>query len=562
MTNTQDPVQLREQKFLTNLVQRKPNWGQILALANNMLQRSDREQLLVQSFNTPLFTEAFKDLEGTQQDVLIMILNYLFPSLSSTLKTISRIPLDSFSKSEDILNFIEAVIQSGLTADIERGVVFILGNTGVGKTSLVNTLKHFIDNSDQTPVPRLAGEHPDLLETEILEVYDEINLEHEKELSVTLKKIGQNASTIEFSETNEGSSEKTKTKKLNLKLVDMGGHQEYYSSSSLFISSSGVFLIAFDSVILISGDIMNSYYSSIGTYVELVWQTTTRENIRPKIALAATKVELSKPSEENFTAVLEFAKVHIASITSENNIFLLNEVLRTSSAQVTKEALRSFHRKVATMNSHPSLRIKPNERRPLSWHKFLGVLQQNPAITLEEAKQRWVAVKNEVGKTSNVSREDLEGLEKLKFFLESAAQIQNQRPINDAPAEDQTDFKTSNSMAEQTRFYNKKTEEISLEDAQKEKNPLPHSPAIRKVRTENPKVEKEKPQATKEKGQIRTDGKTAFKVKKELQTDVLMNEMSTILSYFVSEGEVLWYKEQENLCNILITRPMELVKSL
>ena len=51
-------------------------------------------------------------------------------------------------------------------------------------------------------------------------------------------------------------------------------------------------------------------------------------------------------------------------------------------------------------------------------------------------------------------------------------------------------------------------------------------------------------------------------MKKELQTDVLMNEMSTILSYFVSEGEVLWYKEQENLCNILITRPMELVKSL
>ena len=153
MTNTQDPVQLREQKFLTNLVQRKPNWGQILALANNMLQRSDREQLLVQSFNTPLFTEAFKDLEGTQQDVLIMILNYLFPSLSSTLKEISRIPLDSFSKSEDIHNFIEAVIQSGLTADIERGVVFILGNTGVGKTSLVNTLKHFIDNSDQECLP-------------------------------------------------------------------------------------------------------------------------------------------------------------------------------------------------------------------------------------------------------------------------------------------------------------------------------------------------------------------------------------------------------------------------
>ena len=80
-------------------------------------------------------------------------------------------------------------------------------------------------------MPLLAGEHPDLLETEILEVYDEVSLEHDKELSVVLTKIGEKASLIELSDENAKLSKTgMKMKKLNLKLVDMGGHQEQSSS--------------------------------------------------------------------------------------------------------------------------------------------------------------------------------------------------------------------------------------------------------------------------------------------------------------------------------------------
>ena len=139
----------------------------------------------------------------------------------------------------------------------------------------------------------------------------------------------------------------------------------------MFISSIGVFLIAFDSIILNSGKIGNYYYSSKGTYVDLIWQTTTKEKIQPKIALVATKVEVSRPLEENFTDVLDFAKIRVSSILTEYRIFILDEVLKTSSAEVcTEEALRSFHRKVPTFCFHSSLRMKPDELRPLSWHKF------------------------------------------------------------------------------------------------------------------------------------------------------------------------------------------------
>ena len=156
-----------------------------------------------------------------------MILNILFPSLSSKLNAISSIPLNSFSSSLDILNFIKAVIESGLTADIERGVVFVLGSSGVGKTSLVNTLKGFINNPHETPIPFLSGEHPELLETEILEVYDEISLQQDRELSVVLTKKGKGAGTIRLvDEDEEQSRAGFRAKKMNLKLVDLGGHQE------------------------------------------------------------------------------------------------------------------------------------------------------------------------------------------------------------------------------------------------------------------------------------------------------------------------------------------------
>ena len=152
--------------------------------------------------------------------------------------------------------------------------------------------------------------------------------------------------------------------------------------------------------------------------MDLIWQTTTKEKIQPKIALVATKVEKSRPLEENFAHVLDLAKFHVGSVLSESGILLLDEVLKTSSAEVTEDVLRNFHRIVATLCFHTSLRMKPNELRPLSWHKFLEFLQKLPAVSLQDARQQWLTIKNEVGQTKDISEEDLQGMEKLKVFLE------------------------------------------------------------------------------------------------------------------------------------------------
>ena len=80
--------------------------------------------------------------------------------------------------------YLNALIKSGVAADVERGVVYVMGNTSVGKTSLVNTLKHYIENPTEEPVPILAQKDNKLIETKVLEIYSDVNLRGSRELDV------------------------------------------------------------------------------------------------------------------------------------------------------------------------------------------------------------------------------------------------------------------------------------------------------------------------------------------------------------------------------------------
>ena len=59
------------------------------------------------------------------------------------------------------------------------------------------------------------------------------------------------------------------------------------------MASTGLFLVCFDSTSLDLEAVGNQYYSSVGTYLDLVDQTAARAGIKPKIMLVATKVGIS-----------------------------------------------------------------------------------------------------------------------------------------------------------------------------------------------------------------------------------------------------------------------------
>ena len=466
----------------------------------------DTVQLLKQAFNGTTLNNALGKVKGVQKQVSVMILSLLFPSLLNKLKEVSAIPLGGFETSKDVLNFTEAVINSGLAANVEKGLAFVLGNTGVGKSSLVNTLKRFTENPEEAPIPVLSKEHHHLLETRVLEIYDNIAMEHNRTLDVELSDSLSQVHLIKFvdEELEEGEVGKEKQKKVNVKLIDMGGHHEYFSCSSLFVACSGVFLICFDSSVLSRDDLQDAYFGRIGTFVDLVCQTTKMTGIRPKLALVATKMEMSALSEDSFERILQMTKDHLAYISSQSSVFLVDEVLKTSSAEVTHADLKEFHRKLVTLCSHESLRFKPVEIRPLSWHNFLLAIKEAPMISLEEAKQKWWRIKSSVGEqAANISSGDLVSLAKLRDILQAMVE---------------KDSSSDPVVSSQQSVESQKGLQLTA----------------RIIRGE-----------------------------RKLETvDHLLMEVSSILRTFREEGEVLWYEDIDDLRKTIISRPMDLVRSL
>ena len=210
-------------------------------------------QIIKDEFQAATFQEAFSSLKGLNREVCLMILQQALPGQAEALVKISNLPLDKFESIDITKSYLDAIITSGIASDTDRGIVFLVGNTGVGKSSLANTLKAYIEEPSKNPRAILAGEgqHKDLLETQVLEVYKDMPFQQDQDYSVNLTPTGKGPILVDFIEEKSGGAAAVESKtSVRIKLVDMGGHQEYYACSSLFFSTSGLFLICFNSLLL------------------------------------------------------------------------------------------------------------------------------------------------------------------------------------------------------------------------------------------------------------------------------------------------------------------------
>ena len=209
----------------------------ILLEAEKLLKlphNSKMSTLCKETFGSTSFSRMFSSLIGNQRLFCLMVLSQLFPELTKKIEAnYNNINLKSSKGPDGVLHYFDALIKSGVTENVDRGVVFVLGNTKVGKTSLVNTLRNFLENPDKKPEPVLADETNGLTETQVLEYYDKIKLQHSKKLSVKLTAGANKTELIEFGEDDARGAETKEGTQLNMKLVDMGGHQEYYACSEL-----------------------------------------------------------------------------------------------------------------------------------------------------------------------------------------------------------------------------------------------------------------------------------------------------------------------------------------
>ena len=108
------------------------------------------------------------------------------PNFAKALNALDHIPLARLSNPKEVLTFVDALIESGLADQSDQGLIFVLGNTNSGKTSLVNTFKDFVEHPSEKPRSVLTTPDDNLIETQVLEVYDGLSLKQENAFKVEL----------------------------------------------------------------------------------------------------------------------------------------------------------------------------------------------------------------------------------------------------------------------------------------------------------------------------------------------------------------------------------------
>ena len=311
-----------------------------------------------------------------------------------------------------------------------------------------------------------------------------------------------------------------------------GGHQEYYSASSLFVASTGLFLVCFDSSSLKPDLVWKEFYSRVGTYLDLVDQTAAVAGIKPKIMLVATKVENPEEHQESIDKVLSLAKDQLTSRNSAS--FLVDGVLKTSSKDANKKAFEDMYGMVFCLCTSEELRSKPQEAIPTFWFRLLAALKEKSHTTVDKVIEMLEKIEAEQSGPSNIPREVLESLKKLRevvIFLTKINDSNNSNKGEESKAAQSQP--TVQPSSESSKLTSEPTEvAIDLESGEASApgdNNEPIGPEST-ARTEEDKQKREK--------------------------------IVTVIEYLKGLGELLFYPDNPDLSEIVITRPMDLVRSL
>ena len=192
-------------------------------------------------------TESDEVATGAVKTALLATLAILLPDMRKKLQGLTRTPLGETK--EDVNSYLEVVIKSGVATDARREMLYVLGNTGIGKTSLTETYKAFVEKPDKTPESFLTQDHPQLLKTRIAEVHKDAMLPqiHNRTVCVggTLRKekMGENIVLVRIDNNpDEESQREREIDKCLLKIIDFGGHQVIsISETASYKISSGIY---------------------------------------------------------------------------------------------------------------------------------------------------------------------------------------------------------------------------------------------------------------------------------------------------------------------------------
>ena len=154
------------------------------------------------------------------QPCLLAALTVFLPNLREEIQGLTSTPLGETQ--EEVNSYLEALIKSGVATDAHREMLYLLGNTGTGKTSLTETYKAFFNRPEKIPEPFLTEDHPQLQNTKIADIHGDTILP--KILSEMIHQRTDNNNNVLLISF-ESSPNEQELEKAFLKIVDFGGHQ-------------------------------------------------------------------------------------------------------------------------------------------------------------------------------------------------------------------------------------------------------------------------------------------------------------------------------------------------
>jgi GTPase SAR1 family protein len=473
-------------------------------------------------------------ISGVEKAITMMVIHLCCPELRTECQLISDIPLAGFRSIERIKQYSESIIQFGLSKEM-RGRVFILGNTGTGKSSLALTLK----NDERFLTGDKGNEH--LLATKVLEVIPD--LKFKTKIHHFQEKCDAGCITISPKE----ASQQVEESELNISVYDFGGHQEYFLGSKIYFTDNGVYMIMFDST-KISPETLTP---SIGCYIDLVLQNADN----PVICLVASKNDKGEKTAKDFTYVTDYAEKYIKFLTEgheeENKkAYLLGEVLVTSS-EVPDEKWLTWMKEMITSILTNKVFIKNQKGLiPLIWNMFLKHMKSSEKreLSIAEVEDMFERVKQEAPPADFKVESQLEAIKKLHEVLAKSEDIlcQTQTIMPLKEQKEQKEQKEHKSPVKEEKDKEKVPEvESDMEESDLEEE-------VKETESDMEEEFKEKESDVEEEVK-ETESNDEGTAKYESETE-------GVIDFFANVGEILWFSKIKDLKEKVFAHPMDLIK--
>ena len=311
------------------------------------------------------------------------------------------------------------------------------------------------------------------------------------------------------------------------------------------MASTGLFLVCFDSSSLQYELAGKEYYSRVGTYLDLVNQTAAIAGIKPKIMLVATKVEDLDGCQESLDKILSLAKGQLTSISSES--FLVDKILKTSSKVVCKEAFEDMYFRIFTLCTADELRSRPKEAIPTSWYLLLAALKNLSQTTVDQVIQMLQQIKSENGGPSTTPKDVLESLERLRDVLMYLTEVNNSKSEKEPVKPTASNISPNRNPEYTTGKIDSEIEVLAVSSTH-------NNGEMQRVKS----IDVEEVRSRETSYDEQSNGETVS----TCYDEQLKCETITALEFLKGNGELLFYPNNPDLSETVITRPMDLVRSL